>query len=206
MNKRIIIFDFDGVFTSNFLFHKKHIELFLRKKISEKDFYDLHYGNVYKDDGKGMELGQFDVASYCRFIKSDFEKLPLAFGMKEVVDHAKERAQIFIVSSSCADNITRFLAKNHFNVADFVIYGVETHPSKKVKFEKIITETGVTPDNMIFVTDTLGDITEATEMGIASIAVLWGFHNRETLAQGEPFAFAHNPHDISTHIDTFFAQ
>ncbi len=51
----------------------------------------------------------------------------------------------------------------------------------------LMTENGVTIANTIFVTDTLGDIREATKVGIRTIAETFGFHNRERLKLGDPF-------------------
>ncbi|MBU1557929.1 hypothetical protein KKC45_03125 [Patescibacteria group bacterium] len=56
----------------------------------------------------------------------------------------------------------------------------------------------------MFITDTLGDIREASEMDIKSIGVTWGFHNRETLKRGNPFNIAEKPEDLSSAIDNYF--
>lgn len=204
MIKKIVLFDFDGVFVSDFYFHKQHIESFLGKKISDQDFYELHSGNVFKNDGKGLELAEFDVMRYCNFIKEDITSTPLVEGMREVFAHACHLGRVYIVSSGCEFNITNFLAENTFTTQDITVYGVETHPSKKVKFEKIIEETGVAPENMIFITDTLGDMVEASDVGIASIGVTWGFQRIDTLEQGAPFGFAHKPREIICLMDAYF--
>ncbi len=204
MNKKAILFDFDGVFSCTFAFHRAHLEQFTQRKVSAEDLYNVHKGNVYANDGKGLELHNFDVPGYYEFIEKDFQKIAIVPGMDAVVAHARAIGDLYIVSSGSEENITQFLIQNGVNPQQFTIYGVETHPSKTVKCEKIITETGVHPDNMIFITDTLGDITEAAEVGVASIAVLWGFHNSDTLEQGAPFGFAQQPRDLITLIDTFF--
>lgn len=204
MNKKVIIFDFDGVFVSDYNFHKEHIERFIGQKISEKDFYNVHSGNVYNDDGKGLELGQFDMRSYCKSIKNDFIAIPLVEGMRETISHARTYGDVYIVSSGCECNIKSFLVENQFDVNHFIVYGVETSPSKKIKFERIITQTGISPQDMIFITDTLGDMKEAADMDIASIGVTWGFQRVDTLEQGAPFGFAHKAVEISDLIDTYF--
>ena len=40
----------------------------------------------------------------------------------------------------------------------------------------------------IFITDTLGDILESNEIGVRTIAVDFGFHDREVLKKGNPVA------------------
>lgn len=41
-------------------------------------------------------------------------------------------------------------------------------------------------DECIFITDTLGDILEANEVGIGTIAVDFGYHERKRLEKGNP--------------------
>ncbi|MEA3322622.1 MAG: HAD hydrolase-like protein, partial [Patescibacteria group bacterium] len=158
MNKKekIIIFDFDGVFVSNFDFHKKNIENFLNISITDEEFYNIHSGNVYKDDKHGLELGNFDALEYFRTIHDEFVKLPIVDGMVQVAESAQEIGKTFVVSSGGENNMRDFFVENCICENLCTIYGVETHPSKEKKFEKIIDETGVSSDNIIFVTDTLG--------------------------------------------------
>lgn len=206
MNKeKIIIFDFDGVFVDNFDFHKKHIEDFLGISITDEEFYDIHSGNVYKDDKHGLELGNFDALKYFRTIHDEFVKLPIIDGMAQVTQKAQEIGETFIVSSGGEKNMHDFFVENCICEDLCTIYGVETHPSKEKKFEKIIDETGVLADNIIFVTDTLGDIHEANSLDISSIAVTWGFQNIDTLQKGVPFGFARVADDITTLIEEYFA-
>jgi len=201
---KVIIFDFDGVFVDDFDFHKKHIEDFLDIKFDAKAFYDIHSGNVYQNDHLGLELGNFDTKKYCQIVKEGLIKLPMIEGMEKVIRKAQKVGQSFIVSSGCETNIRGFFVDKDICEELCTVYGVETHPSKEKKFEKILTETGISRENIIFVTDTLGDIREANTMGIASIAVTWGFQRVETLEEGSPFGFAHNAGDITTLIEQYF--
>jgi len=207
MNKKekVIVFDFDGVFVDDFDFHKKHIEKFLDISITDKEFYDIHSGNVYKDDKHGLELGNFDALEYFRTIHDKFIKLPIVEGMVQVAKNTQKIGQIFVVSSGGESNIRDFFAENSVCINQCTIYGVETHPSKEKKFEKILAETGVSIDDIVFVTDTLGDIYEANSLGIASIAVTWGFQSVDTLQKGVPFGFAFVADDIIKLIEEYFA-
>ncbi len=202
--EKIIIFDFDGVFVDDFDFHKRHIQDFLGIKFDDKAFYDIHSGNVYEDDNIGLELGEFDTVGYHKFIRDELLMLSMVEGMAEVVKKVQEIAQSFVVSSGSENNIHDFFVTNGVCENLCTIYGVETSPSKEKKFEKILNETGIMADNIIFVTDTLGDIREANTMGIASIAVTWGFHREVTLLEGGPFAIARKVGDITNLIEQYF--
>ncbi len=204
INDKNIVYDFDGVFVDDFNFHKKKIEEFLNIEITNEEFYKIHSGNVYKNDGAGLELENFDVQKYCQSIKEELKQLPIVDGMREVVENTQGIGKSFVVSSGCEDNIKGFFDEKEICENLCTIYGVETNPSKEKKFEKILKETGIDAKNTIFVTDTLGDILEANTLGIASIAVTWGFHRIETLQKGMPFGFAHSASDITKLIEQYF--
>ncbi len=203
-NNKIIIFDFDGVFVDDFDFHKNHIADFLSINIDDKEFYNIHSGNVYKDDHVGLELGNFDVQEYCQKIHDNLIKLPIVDGMSAVAEQVQKIGKSFVVSSGCEKNIRDFFENNDICTNMCSIYGVETNPSKEKKLEKILRESNVEAKNAIFITDTLGDIREANKVGIASIAVTWGFQRVETLEQGVPFGFARTPMQIIDLIQNYF--
>lgn len=204
INKKITIFDFDGVFVDNYDFHKKHFVQYLGTAFSDEEFYELHSGNVYADKVKGVGFELSDAVGYCHAIQEEYLQLPLVAGMDRVVAQLGQNGPMYIVSSGCEFLITAFLERNGIDVKKFTIYGVETDPSKVKKLQKIISETGITTHDMIFVTDTLGDIKEATEVNIASIGVTWGFQTIDTLAEGTPFGFAHESNDIITLWNDYF--
>lgn len=56
-------------------------------------------------------------------------------------------------------------------------------------------------EDCIFITDTLGDILEANKVGVKSIAVDFGFHERERLEKGNPFKIISNFKDIRKIIE-----
>ena len=55
-----------------------------------------------------------------------------------------------------------------------------------LKFRKVLSDFGFKEKECIFVTDTLGDILEANEVEIPTIAVDFGYHERERLEKGKP--------------------
>lgn len=57
------------------------------------------------------------------------------------------------------------------------------------------------PKDAVFITDTLGDIREARECDIDSIAVTWGFHERKTLEKGNPIVIVSDPRELFVEID-----
>ena len=54
----------------------------------------------------------------------------------------------------------------------------------------------ITSEDAVFITDTVGDIVEARECGVRSIAVSWGFHEIETLEKARPAKIVSTPADL----------
>jgi HAD superfamily hydrolase (TIGR01549 family) len=91
------------------------------------------------------------------------------------------------VISSCHEyGIKDYLKNNGIDDLFSFIYGFETHKLKTFKFKKIIEDFDFKKEECIFITDTLGDILEANEVGISTIAVDFGYHERERLEKGNP--------------------
>lgn len=59
-----------------------------------------------------------------------------------------------------------------------------------------LTQFGVSENESLFITDTLGDMREAANAGLKSIGVSWGFQRRETLLKGDPHAIVDTPEEL----------
>ena len=60
------------------------------------------------------------------------------------------------------------------------------------------------PDDCVMITDSKGDILEAREKDVESIAVTWGFNNYDVLLSGEPFRIVRLPDELPNAVTDFF--
>lgn len=118
-------------------------------------------------------------------------------GMREIIERMAAHHQLAIVSSSLSAPIHDFLVQENLDQYFEGVYGVDVHPSKKIKLEQLFEKYGASAEKFLFVTDTLGDIREATEVHVPSIGVTWGFHSEETLAQGMPKGIASSVEELA---------
>lgn len=63
---------------------------------------------------------------------------------------------------------------------------------------------GVTANDCVIITDTLGDMKEAAEVNMPSIGVTWGFQKPEVLRQGTPIALVDQPTKIASEVANLF--
>src|SRR6185369_6110369 len=104
--------------------------------------------------------------------------------------------RLAIVSSTNGSFIQDFLAKEGLLQYFSDILGSDVHISKTLKIRMILEKYNIMPVDAVFITDTLGDIKEANECGVRSIAVTWGLHDRSVLERGEPAKIVDDPQNL----------
>ena len=180
---RNIIFDFDGViadtFDINWALSKEHDE-----NATLEDFIAHHDGNVFEEPRIAFDPERVHLF-YSEYMK---RLMPSHIAQaSEPLKRLGEKYALYIISSNAELAITNVLERSGLLQLFTKIMGEKTHKSKVEKFKLLMSQYNITPENTVFVTDTLGDIREAHKVGIRTIAETFGFHNRERLEQGEPF-------------------
>lgn len=197
---KVIICDFDGVIINEF---QTHYEL-ARKQITdltEKEFKRLFEGNVHSEIEKlkNRDTG-FDMKYYFNEhkktvlikpkIRSIIKKLSGKY-ILGIISSAKESGAIECIRNSGLGGIFSF------------VYGLETHKLKTEKFNLVLENFSVSKGECIFVTDTLGDVFEAKKVGIETIVVDYGYHERETLLKGKPLEIISNLSELSEVLERY---
>lgn len=196
-----IIFDFDGVLADtgdvNFAISKE-----LHPEITAEDFAAHHDGNVY--ESPRIPFNDVTRPQYFAEYTNRLDSSHLAAAVEPVRTLSNGRA-LYIISSTSEASIIQVLESAGVRPLFTRVMGFETHASKEEKFGILMREHGVTTNNSVFITDTLGDVREAKKVGIRTIAETFGFHDRARLALGEPYAIADSWDDIAREIDILSA-
>lgn len=192
--KRIIIFDFDGVIVNS---------CNMSYRINLSDLPDLEYSewqswfdnNVFKSIRKELQNDEYQEHFFNEYGSKICDIKPVD-GIDNIIAKISSNNKLVIVSSSSHKAIESYLIT--YNLRDFFdeILAREVHESKVEKFKKIKDMYRVGFDDCLIITDTLGDIMEASEVGMRSIGVTWGAHNREKLSLGSPLAIVDKPEEI----------
>ena len=106
-------------------------------------------------------------------------RTPLFEGVKELLEKIYALGYILTINTSALERNCLPLLE-YSGVAklfDFVATA-EVSKSKVEKFKIIEEKYGVKKKDMLFVTDTLGDIREADVAHVPTVAVTWGAHNK----------------------------
>ncbi len=114
----------------------------------------------------------------------------------EMVRKLSEKYKLVIVSSMPKEAIIEVLEAESIMNLFSDIHGFKLLRTKKSKIKEILEEMEISPKGAVMVTDTLGDLSEVSDLGIKSIGVLWGLNDRETLSMGNPTRIIENPADL----------
>lgn len=205
-NKRFVLFDFDGVIADSFALCFK-INKMVCPDITESDYKKRFEGNI--NDWDRVANGhtkncRHDIDFFSEYIPKMKEQVGVVNGMVRVVKELSEKYVLIIISSTITNPIKEFMEKYKLSSYFIEILGNDIHASKIEKIKIVLSKYNFKPTDSIFVTDTLGDMKEATHAGIGTIAVTWGFHEQGTLLKGNPFRVIEKPKDLPAAVSDYF--
>ena len=188
---KAIIFDFDGVIhnTLEVAFEAQSKTLPGITMEEYKSFFD---GNIYTN----KKINSKTSNAYFSFVEEPFKKLRTRVEVKQELIQLNSNFQMFIITSNKESLINPYLLTNNLEVLFKEVLGKETHHSKIEKFSFLFKKYNLLKEDCIFITDTLGDILEANKVGLKTIAVDFGFHERERLEKGNPFKIVSHFNEI----------
>ncbi|MBN1778600.1 MAG: HAD-IA family hydrolase [Candidatus Buchananbacteria bacterium] len=206
-NKKILLFDFDGVIVDTFeLAYGLHQDL--EVKISPEEFRDLFMGNLYTSlkSARPQQDQEQWAKKWFELYKPKLLKTAIHPGMTETINQLASDYQLTIISSAVSNIIEEYLKTQQLDHLFDLILGADVHLDKTEKIEMVLQKQQAQPADCLFITDTVGDVLEAAKKQIQSIAVTWGFHPPERFAANPPTAFANNPKELYQHINNYFNQ
>lgn len=134
-------------------------------------------------------------------MKKDVDIFP---GMKDIIFELEKKYKLIVISSTLSFPIEEFLASHDLRSHFDWVMGNDVHKSKVEKIKMVFNKYNIGAEDCIFITDTLGDMSEAEEVKIPSIGVTWGFCTNETLQTGKAISLVNTPDELKSSIDLHF--
>lgn len=106
-----------------------------------------------------------------------------------------------INSSSSGSGVNNFLEKYDLKKYFVEVMTREVCKSKAEKFNLILNKFKIKASQAVMVTNTVGDVKEAREIGIKSIGTSWGVYEPERLIKNGVDFMASEPKDILKGIE-----
>lgn len=202
MKTKLVIFDFDGVLTDSYDVCINVSKQF-NPELTDESYKVLFTGNIYEALEKGkdanVKVTKVNNDLYFEIYEPLILEVPPREGFKEILENIVNKGiKIAFVSSCYTKPLTNYLIK--YKLIDYVseVLGGDIEKSKVKKFTKLLEDHKVSAEDCLFVTDTLGDLIEAEKVGLPSVGVTFGFHDRITLEKGKSVAIVDSATELAT--------
>ncbi len=201
--KKLIIFDFDGVIIDSW---KHSYEMNVRDwpALKPEQHKVLFNGNIHEEIKKlGRSVQTKEERD--RWIREVYlptkNDLPIFAGIDALIKKLYPLYTLVINTSASAESTKQFLVKNDIDHFDSV-YGTEVSKDKKIKFEKILHDYEVESTDVLFITDTVGDVLDAKQFDMRVLLVTYGYQDRSYFSDIEELVdgFIDSPEQILSYV------
>lgn len=190
---KLFIFDFDGVLADSFE-HVYEINRraaqHVKKILSREQYKKLFHGSFHKALSLELQLSSEEDRIFSKYkydiYKDVYKQIELFdFSVELIQMLAKKGIKMGIVSSAYEQSIVEKITIHNIAEHFFFVAGMNRQGKEK-KIAECIKRAHVLSEESLFITDTVGDIRDAHNAGIACVAVSWGFHTVEELKTEKP--------------------
>ncbi len=198
---KALIFDFDGVIvtTSDFSYDILHE---IKPSLSKERFLRMFDGNVNHGLQRENITSKLLINYFFGKYSTKIMKVDPVAKIDRVIRKTSESCTLFIVSASLTFIINEYLEKNNLRRYFEDILGNDIAYSKTEKINSILEK--YTPEDCLFITDTLGDILEGKKSKVKTIGVTWGYHDRGSIERGNPDSIVTNPKELLEKLQSSF--
>lgn len=203
MQKPVVIFDFDGTIANTL----DSIIDIMNNLSDEFGFRKIHDEDVESLRGKrpreilkhlGISLFKlpFVIRKTRREINSHIALLTPSVDLLPVLKLLKENGcPVGIVTTNIEENVKKFLHANDLDQFDFFYTAKKVFGKDRI-LSKIIKDMKLEKSKVYFIGDEVRDIEAGKKAGIKTIAVSWGYNNKDALAKEHPDYLIDSPLEL----------
>ena len=198
----LFLFDFDGVLADSLDLYAEAVARCLERigtpiVKDREDYLALFEGNFYESmAARGVDLAAFAQAAQEIMPGIDYDAMRSLDGLIPILESLKKDHLLAVISSNGSRTIRRMLERFGFEPYFEEVLGSDFLFSKKEKIDHALAKYGIPPERTFYIGDTTGDIVEARAAGVRTVAVTWGWHNRERLVAAHPDFLVETPEGL----------
>jgi len=200
--KKLFLFDFDGVIVDSLDFYEESSgrcfqNLGMQIAVTRDEFLDLFEENFYVAISKrGVDVAAFGREAKQVAHTADYSKIVPFYEVVPVLEKLATDNVLLVVSSNSRKVIGQILSRHKFDHYFDDILGADFMLSKVDKITHAMKEWEIGKERTYFVGDTTGDIREAREADVKTVAVTWGWHPKERLIKTAPDYLIEEPGEL----------
>ncbi|TSA46437.1 MAG: HAD family hydrolase [Deltaproteobacteria bacterium] len=200
--RNLLLFDFDGVLADSLDLYAEAVARCLLQigtpiVKNREDYLALFEGNFYESmAAKGVDLVAFAAAAKEILPGINYDAMKPFEGLIPVLEALQKNHLLAVISSNGFRTISKMLERFGFDRFFQGILGSDFLFSKKDKIAHALSKYGIDRTRTFYIGDTTGDILEAREAGVRTVAVTWGWHSREKLVAVHPDFLVDKPQDL----------
>ena len=182
MQKKILVFDLDGVLFDTVEIMVQEL-LNVYPGVTPEMAHNFFLGNIHEEREKIAHLKKPETdeekAERKRAYGIKKTEAEMFSGMKELLEDLYAKGYVLVTNTSAAERNCTPLFERWGLQSLFTFHAtIEVSTSKVEKFKIICERFSCKPTDLLFITDTIGDVREADTAGISTIVVTWGAHTR----------------------------
>lgn len=225
MPPRALLFDLDGTLVQT---REASWKLFAKTNAAfglgistQQEFFQLLEDNMFhalrehcRDERKADEAARH----FLRLLETEYnpEFVP---GMCDVVKAFAGNCSLAVISSNAVATIRRILTHENIATCFSHVFGGDVEQDKRASVRRFLADRSYlvnrdcspayresdqpsvpTGEQIVLVTDTVGDVKHARECGIRAVGVAWGMHSEKQLLQAGAEFVALWPQEIVAHL------
>ena len=207
--KQLVIFDYDGVLVDSIdiivaIVSRACREIGHSRLPITADIEALE-NMAIEDLGRQIGIAETDLPRFGAHVFAllqKSEKIPDIFpGIGDVVRTLGENHYLAIITTNTRPVVQKVMAVHGLVDKIDLVLGIEDPGSKADKIKKAMQTFKKTQERTCMIGDAVSDIRQSREAGVKSIAVTWGYHNREKLTHEGPDILVSKPYDLITAIN-----
>jgi phosphoglycolate phosphatase len=125
----------------------------------------------------------------------NIHQTPIYPGVRDMLIALKQQCSLGILTSNSKENVDIFLENHRLDMFDSIHAG-SAFLGKARCLKRFLNHKHLLPKEVLYVGDETRDIEAAKKAGIPVVAVCWGYHLKETLAQEKPDFLISDPREI----------
>lgn len=206
-NKKLLIFDFDGVLADSFEYFYYLISISMKqvgRSLTRSQYRNLFIGNVHQgfrnfinDDKEYAVFSKFRRNNYDRYYYDKNRGVKLFPQVSKFIKEIEKKYVLTIASSGKQDTIENLLEENGVKQYFGLILANSAY-TKDGMINEILSKLRSKPEYTAMITDTVGDIEVAKGNDLKTIAVTWGFHSERLLKRSKPDLIANDFNELIT--------